>query len=305
MRTWILLPALAAGCAPPAPESRPLRDYRGVIHVHSFHSHDSRGTYEEILAACRKRGIDFVCMTDHPPKDDPGRPLREGWRGLREGVLFIQGAEYSNNVLAIGIREPIAGRGRQERIDAVRAQGGVAIVCHPEEVGEWDFDGYDGIEIWNTHAAFEQVLKNPARAAKILKKARKDPAEAFLEILERPSENLRRWDELNGRRRVTGVAGNDAHQNVRLGGVQLDPYDVALGFVTTHVLAEELTEEAILRALREGRAYVAFELVAPTPTGPMSKWPGDRRTVRGHGWEREEIEREGKPWIFTNPTLMR
>ena len=132
MRLLLFLAVLLASCAGgplPAP-TRPLRDFRGIIHCHSKYSHDSRGSYEEILAAAKAAKIDFVCMTDHPPKDDPGLPLREGWRGMRDGVLFIQGAEYGDNLLALGLKEPVTAKGRPARIDAIHAQGGLAFVCH-------------------------------------------------------------------------------------------------------------------------------------------------------------------------------
>jgi hypothetical protein len=42
-----------------------LRRYRGVIHVHSHLSHDSRGDDDEILRAAAAAGVDFLLMTDH------------------------------------------------------------------------------------------------------------------------------------------------------------------------------------------------------------------------------------------------
>ena len=54
------------------------------------------------------------------------------------------------------------------------------------------------------------------------------------------------------------MAGNDAHQNVSFFGLQLDPYPRAFKYVTTHVLAEDLTQEAILAAIKAGRCYVEF-----------------------------------------------
>jgi hypothetical protein len=74
----ILAACQGAPETPPAPK-KPLREFRGIIHCHSLFSHDSKGTYEEILAAAKAAKIDFICMTDHPPKDDKGRSLREGW----------------------------------------------------------------------------------------------------------------------------------------------------------------------------------------------------------------------------------
>lgn len=44
--------------------------------------------------------------------------------------------------------------------------------------------------------------------------------------------------------------------------IEMDKYDRSLRFVNTHVLARELTEPGILDALREGRAFIAFDMIA-------------------------------------------
>jgi hypothetical protein len=48
----------------------------------------------------------------------------------------------------------------------------------------------------------------------------------------------------------------------RLFHVQLDPYPRMARYVTTHVLAKELNETNILSALKQGRSFVAFDLIA-------------------------------------------
>jgi hypothetical protein len=108
---------------------------------------------------------------------------------------------------------------------------------------------------------------------------------------------------------VTGIAGNDAHQNVgviatvvgkkiiltnplgkrvtevdqksvppflfgvaayhdgdNLLKVQFDPYAVSLGYVSTHLVAKDASENALFEALLGGRAYVAFDWMAD-PSG--------------------------------------
>ena len=40
-------------------------DYRAVLHVHSYHSHDSRGSLEEIRTAAKAAGVRVVMFTDH------------------------------------------------------------------------------------------------------------------------------------------------------------------------------------------------------------------------------------------------
>ena len=82
-----------------------------------------------------------------------------------------------------------------------------------------------------------------------------------------------------------GATGLD-RQNTKVLGMQLDPYWRSLGFVQTHVMAEELTEEAILEGLRMGRCYVAF--------GILGEVTGVDRNVNG----RVEVWSEGKPLIY-------
>lgn len=44
--------------------------------------------------------------------------------------------------------------------------------------------------------------------------------------------------------------------------VDFDPYKQSLRFVNTHLLARECTEPALLDALRQGRCFVAFDMIA-------------------------------------------
>ena len=50
--------------------------------------------------------------------------------------------------------------------------------------------------------------------------------------------------------------------NRRLFHVQLDPYERMARFVNTHVWARDLTEPEILDALRAGRVFVGFDMLA-------------------------------------------
>src|SRR5438876_10013573 len=67
------------------------RDYKGVIHVHSFLGGHSTGTFQAIIDAATTDGLDFVIMTEHPAKDlDTSAATLKGPHG---GVLFINGSE--------------------------------------------------------------------------------------------------------------------------------------------------------------------------------------------------------------------
>jgi len=290
MRFTLIFVLLTSGCSQPGIQKpiKPLRDFRGIIHCHSRFSHDSQGTYEEILAAAKAAKVDFVCMTDHPPSGDKGKPLREGWTGIHDGVLFIQGAEYSDQILALGIKEPITGKDRRETIQAIHAQGGVAIACHPEEIDDWDaYAEADGMEIYNVHATLKRKSKDKAFLLQVAKAVKEDPEHSFQLLQELDPVILKKWDECNAKRPFTGIAGNDAHQNVSFFGLQLDPYPRAFKFVSTHVLAEDLTEESILGALKAGRCYVAFDIVSPASSNGPSPSPlpdAGRAPGQPHNW---------------------
>ena len=61
-----------------------LNVYRGVLHVHSYLSHDSRGTLADIIPAAKTDGIDFVFLTDHPRNQIDTFP--HGYKGFYDGV---------------------------------------------------------------------------------------------------------------------------------------------------------------------------------------------------------------------------
>jgi hypothetical protein len=193
-------------------------------------------------------------------------------------VLFIQGAELGGQILALGITEPVVAHGRQAKIDAIHAQGGLAMIAHPEEVTDWSFRGIDGIEIFNIHAALKRKQKEKEFLAAAFKALKQDPDHAFLLLCELDLDAMKRRDEWG----IAGIAGNDAHQNVNLFGLQVDPYERSFRFVSTHVLAGELTERAILEALKARRCYVAFDLLGD-PRGRNEEW----REFRGKKY----------PWI--------
>src|SRR4051794_15057531 len=75
------------------PARKQLTDYRCILHAHAEDSDHTGGTVKEMLADAKKAGVHAVLLTDHY------RPLRDfidgRWCGLRDGVLFIPGAEVN------------------------------------------------------------------------------------------------------------------------------------------------------------------------------------------------------------------
>lgn len=132
------------------------------------------------------------------------------------------------------------------------------------------------------------------RALRVLKE---DPEDSFSLLQELDPAVIERWDRINAERPFTGIAGNDSHQNMSLLGLRLDPYPRAFRFVSTHVLAPELTEQAVLDALRDGRCYVAFDRTRGTPEKAEKVRDGRRRTET---WAVEGDVR--RPWTIENWT---
>ena len=258
--------ALAVEPDPPTLDG--LRRYRGVIHVHSHLSHDSRGDDDEILRAAAAAGVDFLMMTDHNGPEI----FRRGLNGLHGGILVLRGAEIrveEDYVLALGIDAFIDPDGMtfREVTAAIAAQGGVAIGAHPNRFKHWDDPNLAGVEVWNLYdEATTDRWRYAGRALDILLSYGDYPAEILLGIVRHPAAALARFDGETLRRRLVAVGAPNAHQNIRVLGRQLDPYPLAFRLVTTYLFAEDHTKTALLDALRRGRTYFAFDALTPAAT---------------------------------------
>lgn len=243
----------------PSPETQ--FDLRGVVHVHTAGSHDSPGTLDEVVAAARATGVQWVALTEHP------RPGRLSEPGERDGVLVLPGVEANlagGTLLAIHVRElPPRGLAAAELVRWVRERGGVAFVSHFENSRldtpeAWSEAGPDGLELVNLHA--EANAHRLAVAARLLFL----PAPRALSLLLRtPERNFARWQSLPAADAIVG--GVDAHAKFRLLGRYgtLDRYRDLFRLLTTHVQTRARSIPAILEALRAGRSYVALEGLAP------------------------------------------
>jgi hypothetical protein len=237
----------------------PYRDYRANLHVHSGLSHDSRGTIGEIVAAARAAGTRVLLFTEHPA--DHYDYFKDGHRGIKDGVLLIPGAE-TGGFLAFPTHSMrgLVTDSPQEFADLVRRRDGLVFLSHLEERMDWDVRGLTGTEIYNTHADLKDekrllaALRNPLWVLGTADLFRKYPQEAFSSLLDYPADYLKRWDQLCLKAPHTGVAANDAHQNIGLVVRLLDRdrarLEDALGKKLFEVDAGRLP---FLRPLREGK----------------------------------------------------
>jgi hypothetical protein len=243
----------------------------GVLHVHHEPSHDSDAAFADVLQAAGEAGLDFVVLTDHADVDAPA-PLpgaeHAGVHVAPSGrrVLVIVGAEFASDdghVLGLGIHESVPAEDRpgREVIAEIRAQGGFAIVPHPFSHGGWrDWDAdFDGLEVQNNASDFTR-LYGPLLPARILRFAF-DRQAGLNGLWLRPRRELEKWDELLAAgRRVPAFAGADAHQNVSLLGLQLDPYAQMFRGVRMHCPDGPLESGAVLEELRRGACAIRWSV---------------------------------------------
>jgi hypothetical protein len=126
-------------------------DYRAILHAHAEDSAHTGGTRPALLAAARRTGVKIVMLTDHvrPPRDF----IDDSWRGMRDGALFIPGAE-SEGFLVYPQRSIISAhigksfKSRDEYIRLVKPDGGLIFLSHVEEKDDWATGELDGLEIY-------------------------------------------------------------------------------------------------------------------------------------------------------------
>ncbi len=209
----------------PVPEDAGWREFRGVMHSHSELSHDCEVPFPDILRAMEAARLDFIVLSDHPLPD--GRASFDvQWRGLHGGRLFIPGFEMRDGLMPAGVRPGITLSNRAPPAELARQvaeHGGLLFFAHPENPRAWELPELAGMEIYNLHTDFKRAGGSVTGALlrqipDLVLSHRRFPDHLYRLPFRRPAEFLRRWDELNRTRRITGIAGNDCHQNVGFRG---------------------------------------------------------------------------------------
>jgi hypothetical protein len=239
---------------PPRPG---LTDYRCILHAHAEDSAHTGGTLPEMLADAKKAGVHAILLTDHyrPPADFiDGR-----WRGLKDGVLFIPGAEVYGFLAypaqSILKRMDLTGA---DFVNTVTAGDGMIFLSHTEERKDHPVDGLTGVEIDNRHwdakrdkaslLALALMLTDPKKLADLETALRLYPDEVLAFQCDYPDVYLKKWDDGTRQKRLTGVAANDCHHNQVFIVKMVDSQTVLVG---TNVDADEKMR-TITAGLRPG-----------------------------------------------------
>ncbi|HYH96836.1 PHP domain-containing protein [Hyalangium sp.] len=265
---------------------------RGAFHVHTTRS-DGRGTVEEVAAAARKAGLQFVLLTDHNDFT-PREPV------FQDGVLMIPAVEISTStghLVAFGMQTPLEGpRARQEGVSAVEAAGGVSVLAHPvQEKNPWrDPEGARrarGFELYSADTFFRDALRSPfSRLIPAVGASFSNSLHGVMLLVTPQPASTERLLELARERPRLALCSHDAHGWPRYG----DVFRALALYLPPGALPEPLSTEPrtaasqVVRALSSGQAVCAFRgLGEPTGfalEGPLSEQrearEGDVLTVR-------------------------
>lgn len=233
--------------------------YKGDLHSHTFHS-DADGSPETLHAAARQAGLDFLGVADH----NTTTQQRYFFPHSSPELVFVRAMEVSTSAghaNAYGVEGMIDFRlTKPEDVhalaDHIHARGGILSVNHDKPTIPWQYElpRIDCMEVWqSTWIEWNWI-------------------------------SLARYQHrLAAGLRISAVGGSDYHQPVEL---QPDgPY--VLARPTTVLYLEELSEAAIIKALKAGHGYVTEDPSGPhlsiTADGqPMGSVVQRAKEVRAH-----------------------
>jgi len=245
----------------------------GAIHIHTRFS-DGSVDFAKLTAAAGAVGLDYVIVTDHMSLEGK-KKHGEGYYGK---VLVLIGYEHNdsndkNHYLAIGTDTVIQEQqSPQKYIHLIQAAGGIGFLAHPAEKRQyferypsypwtdWGVEGYDGMELWNQMSEWVENLKTWGSFIRILYPRR------FLKCI--PPTLLKRWDDLNRDRFISGIGGVDAHTfKFKFGCItyRIFPIKVELKGIRTHLYVPSAVHKgdmseakaACLAALKNGNAFIS------------------------------------------------
>lgn len=255
----------------PAAARPDVHEIQGAYHVHTTFS-DGRSPVEKVAAAALRQGLDFIILADH---GNPNRASLAG-QGWKDKVLVIAGSELSvsrGHLVALDFSPPERdfAQNAEEAAEQVSAAGGFTVIAHPFSKTRWSWGqaaGYAGIEIIDSDS---MLKRNFLRAIPYLPTLLFSPRIYLLRTLDRPTQSLRKWDEMGADRPVYGFFSVDAHL----------AYGALFSCFRLHVLLEEPLagefEEAraqVFDSLRAGAFYGAVDCARPA--GGFDFWAESR-----------------------------
>jgi hypothetical protein len=209
--------------------------YRGDLHCHTYHS-DAAGSPETLHAAARQAGLDFLAVADHNTTSQ----RRYFHPASSPELVFVRATEVTTtegHANAFGVDGMVDYRmtrpGDVHRLaEHVHELGGVLSVNHDKPTIPWSYElpRADCMEVWqSTWIEWNWI-------------------------------SLGRYQHrLAAGLRIAAIGGSDYHQPADL--KPEGPF--VLARPTTVLWLEELSEAAILKAMKAGQGYITED-----PSGP-------------------------------------
>ena len=226
--------------APQPVRANPVRKgagwYKGDLHCHTFHS-DAKGSPELLHAAARQAGLDFLAVSDHNTISQ----RRYFYPNSSPDLLFIRAFEITTaegHANVFGTDEWIDFRMTNPSdslalIKDVHQKDGLLSINHDKPTIPWQYEvpqSVDCMEVWQSTWLFNNGV------------------------------SLARYQlRLASGMQLSCIGGSDFHQPDRL----LPEGPLTLARPTTVLWLEELSEEAVLSALKNGHGYIT-----ESPYGP-------------------------------------
>lgn len=206
--------------------------YKGDLHVHCEYSHDSTVPLEHWIKVAANIGLDFLALTDHRNVD---HLFDEDWKS--DKVLLLSGIEWGgpghSNFFGLRTDNTCDYDNYDEVIQAFRKaylQGALTSINH----------FCDDTDYWISVLTDKPEIKN------------------YIALWE--TWNV--WWLVNGTNNLVSIDYwegllNQENKFAAVGGSDVHYSSFPLGFPTTFVYADNLSNLAILKGLREGRTYIA------------------------------------------------
>lgn len=209
--------------------------YKGDLHCHTYHS-DAKGSPELLHAAARQAGLDFLAIADH----NTTTQRRYFHPQSSPDLVFVRAMEVTTAVghaNVYGVDDWIDFRMTQPS-DAhtlarlVHEKGGLLSINHDKPTIPWDYElpEIDCMEVWqSTWLAWNWI-------------------------------SLDRYQRrLAAGLHISAIGGSDYHQPDRL----LPEGPLVLARPTTVLWLDELSEDAVLAAMKAGRGYITESPIGP------------------------------------------
>ncbi|MBX7043174.1 MAG: CehA/McbA family metallohydrolase [Ignavibacteria bacterium] len=261
-------------------------EYSGSVHMHSKFS-DGTGTVQEIAQYASESELDFIILTDH----NTLKAKEKGFEKWYDKTMLIVGYEVNdsknkNHYLVFGLDEVVGTFTRlkdgdlgnkltaAEYVKKVKEKGGIGFIAHPDEKRKhleghpaypwtaWESEDFDGLEIWNHMSEWAEGLNDSNKVSRLI--------HPLKSIIAPAKETLKRWDDLNRKRKVVGLGGIDAHahKHTIMGiSVEIFAYKILFKSIRTHVFLDEEIDpgsrknferdkKKIIEAIGRGRSFI-------------------------------------------------